>query len=224
MTGVTRTPVCEDCWRKVRSNQPAHACARCGVDTASADALGPEGECTPCRTAPPAYDRVIAFARYEGELRRLIHLLKYDHMQPLAARLGDRIAELSPRIGEADLVLAAPLHWRRNRERGFNQASLLAARAAGVWGLRFEPQALERTKATTPQAGLSRAARLANVRGAFRVRDRRVVDGRRIVLIDDVMTTGATLDACARALKRAGAKTVAAVTLARAIPEGRVSG
>jgi len=145
-------------------------------------------------------------------------------MQPLAGPLGDRLAELSPRIAGADLVLAAPLHWRRGRERGFNQAGLLAARAAKVWGLPFAPQALERTKATTPQAGLSRVARLANVRGAFRVRDRRAVDGRRVVLIDDVMTTGATLDACARALKRAGASTVTAVTLARAVPEGRVSG
>src|SRR5690606_39095563 len=169
-------------------------------------------------------DTAVSFGRHEGELRKLIHLFKYDQMQPLSVRLGDLLASVEPRLDDVDLVLAAPLHWRRRRDRGFNQAGMLAARAARAWGLPFDPIALERTKATPPQAGLTRAERLANVRGAFRVRNPQAVAGRGIVLVDDVMTTGATLDACARALKRAGARTVTAVTLARASAERRSTG
>lgn len=221
MDGWSRAPVCEDCWMQVRASAPANACVRCGIAVFNPAALGPDGCCEPCRLKPPSYDRSLSFSSYDGELRRLIHLFKYDGMRPLAKRLGDRVAELRPRFGEIDLALAAPLHWQRRRERGFNQAALLARRAADAWGCRFHPRALRRVRATPSQAGLSRAERLANVRGAFRVRDRAAVEGRRIALIDDVMTTGATLDACARALKRAGAKTVIAVTLARALPDGR---
>ena len=197
---------------------------RCGVETASANALGPDGCCAPCLSQPPTYDRVLSFSRYDGELRRLIHLLKYDRMRPLAEPLGERLGRLDLGPGSADLVVAAPLHWRRRRERGFNQAELLARRAALAWGLPFDAKGLRRTKATPPQAGLTRAERLVNVRGAFLAPRRVAIQGRRIVLIDDVMTTGATLDACARALKRAGAASVTAVTLARASAEGSWSG
>lgn len=224
LEGWTRTPVCQDCWDRVAPANPAHACIRCGMEVANPHALDEAGHCAPCIAKPPAYDRFVSFNRHEGVLRKLIHLLKYDQLQPLARPLAAKLAELRPAILPTDLVLGIPLHWRRRRERGFNQSALIAAQAAAAWGLPFDNGILKRTKPTPPQAGLTRAERLVNVRGAFKVRRPQAVQGRRIVIIDDVMTTGATLDACARALKRAGAEAVIAVTLARAAPEGRVSG
>ena len=203
----------------VRPAAAENVCARCGLAFPTPRALGPAGECSACELAPPAYERALSLGRYDGALRRLIHLLKYDGIEPLGAELGEKLALLGPRLGSADVVTATPLHWGRHWQRGFNQAALVARQAARVWGLPFEADLLRRVRSTAPQAGRTRAERLSNVRGAFRARDKAAVAGRRIILVDDVMTTGATLEACARALRRAGARGVAAATLARAVPD-----
>jgi ComF family protein len=178
---------------------------------------GDERHCVRCRRVPPAFDCARAAGDYEGPLREIIHAFKYDGRRslatPLAAMMRTHGAAL---LGDADFVVPVPLHpWRRLR-RGFNQADALARRL----GMPVV-HALWRTQATVPQAGLRPAQRRRNVRAAFRVsplvRRARLQDAC-IVLVDDVRTTGATLDACARALKEAGARHVRALTVARAAP------
>jgi ComF family protein len=147
-------------------------------------------------------------------LRELIHLLKYGKMKPLAGPLGRLLARALPLDQAFDAVVGVPLHWRRRFERGFNQAALLAeqiARSRNIPALR----PVQRVRATLSQTGLSNAKRRRNVAGAFRARAGRPLEGLRILLVDDVMTTGATGSACASALKRAGAKSVTLLTVAR---------
>ena len=165
---------------------------------------------------PPSFDRARSFGTYEGDLRKLIHLMKYDGMRPLAKELGRRLAETAKGFEEVDFLVPVPLYRWRWWRRGFNQAELLSAAIARATGIPARPRLLRRTRATESQAGLSNHRRRVNVAGAFAAPRPREVRGRRILLVDDVMTTGATLDACAKALKRAGAEYVGAVTSARA--------
>ncbi len=195
-------------------------CRLCAQSYASPEALQPDGVCGSCRREPPAYDRLISFGPYEGNLRRAICLLKYNGMEPLAGELGARAASAIPSDLNYDAIVPTPLHRRRRRARGFNQAELLA-REVGRRAQRPVLGSLTRIKATPPQAGLSRAERRRNLKGAFRIADRRAVEGKRILLVDDVATTGSTLEACARVLKRAGAVQVLALAVARARPEAR---
>jgi ComF family protein len=169
------------------------------------------------------FDRAASFGLYEGPLRSLIHLYKYSGMKPLARTLAgymERAISIDERF---DAVVPVPLHWRRQWDRGFNQAELLAryiAKRRGIPVLR----ALRRKRATATQAGLASAGRRRNVAGAFVLRSNALrsyakpdprLAGRKILLIDDVMTTGATASACASALKRGGALSVSLLTLAR---------
>ncbi len=154
------------------------------------------------------------YGSYDGALRELIHLFKYSRMKPLAKTLAGYLGSALPRDQQFDLVVPMPLHWRRRWQRGFNQSELLARPTARRCGVPLV-NAVRRTRATAAQAGLSNARRRENVTGAFRVRKPQKVEGRRILLIDDVMTTGATASACAVALKRAGAGPVTLLALAR---------
>ena len=165
-----------------------------------------------CRSGRRGFDEAFCYGAYEGTLRKLIHLFKYSGMRRLAQPLGALLSDALPRGRPFDLVTAVPLHWRKQWQRGYNQAELLAKVIARA---RHIPagKVLRRGSSTRAQAGLSNAQRRENVAGAFRAR--RKVAGLRILLVDDVMTTGATAAACARALKRAGAKSVSLVALAR---------
>jgi len=162
------------------------------------------------------FDHAASFGLYEGPLRSLIHLYKYSGMKPLARTLA-ALMERAISIDEHfDAVVPVPLHWRRQWDRGFNQAELLARHIAKRRGIPVL-QALRRKRATATQAGLASAGRRRNVAGAFVLRstpDERLKNGK-ILLIDDVMTTGATASACASALKRGGALSVSLLTLAR---------
>ena len=180
--------------------------------------------CAACRRAPRAIDAGRFAGEYDGALREIIHAFKYDGRRSLAVPLGRLLAGAGREllIG-ADCVVPVPLHpWRRIR-RGFNQAADLANRLDLPL-----VHALWRTTATRPQSGLTAAARRRNVKGVFRVspllrrwtRDERLRD-RVAILIDDVKTTGATLDECARVLKAAGVRDVRALTVASAPPPGR---
>jgi ComF family protein len=160
------------------------------------------------------FDAAYCFGEYEGALRRLIHLYKYGNVQTLAGPLSDLLSAALPRDQRFDAVAGVPLHWRKRWHRGFNQAELLAkslARRSGIPCVR----ALRRARATRTQAGLSNSGRRANVARAFRARRGPPLAGKRILLVDDVMTTGSTGAACAAALKRAGAAYVALLTIAR---------
>lgn len=156
---------------------------------------------------------------YEGRIVDALHGFKYRERLDLLRYLGRSLAEEARRMGDVDLVLPVPLHPRRLRERGFNQAALLARRMGGQVGAVVELDLLARVRDIPPQVGLAREERIANVRGAFAVRAPYAsrVAGRRLLLIDDVMTTGATLAECARALADAGAASVSALTVARAL-------
>jgi ComF family protein len=180
----------------------------------------PRAMCPVCRRRPPgALDTAQSAGEYDGALREIIHAFKYDRRRTLASPLGELLREAGgDLLNEASCAVPVPLHpWRRLR-RGFNQAADLAA-ALPVPVV----HALWRWRMTAPQTGLSAGARRRNVRGAFRLSPllrRRVMQSmiadRIVVLVDDVRTTGATLDACAHVLKDAGAKEVRAFTVARA--------
>jgi ComF family protein len=162
------------------------------------------------------FDQAYSYGFYEGSLRKLIHLFKYSGMKPLARRLAGLLCRALPDYEEHrfDLVVPMPLHWRRRWKRGFNLSEILARWVAGDLGVPMI-DVVKRVRATAVQVGLTNASRRKNVSGAFRVSRQSRVAGKNVLLIDDVMTTGATGTACARALKRAGARSVTLLTVAR---------
>jgi ComF family protein len=183
--------------------------------------------CRRCRLAPPPFEKAVAFALYGGRMREALHELKFERRQSavarLAAMLASSIAQLAGEAPAEMLVVPVPLHRSRLRARGFNQARLLAVRALDLlakshpeWKLTLAPQALVRTRATASQAQLSPHGRRMNLRGAFRVPDEALVADRDVLLLDDILTTGATARMAAAALRRAGAKSVWVATVARA--------
>ena len=160
---------------------------------------------------------VVAFSLYGGPIATALRRLKYGDRSDLARPLGHLLRRAARDAAlHADLVVPVPLHPARLAERGYNQAALLAAAAARELGAPLEARALLRTRHTSQQARLPRSGRLSNVAGAFRVRVPARVQGRRIVLVDDVATTGATIAACIAALREGGADTVTALVVARA--------
>jgi ComF family protein len=206
----SRGPVCDGCWRSILPITPP-ICERCGGPLLTWRQQAPE-LCTRCRRLHPIVTRARAIGAYDGALRSIVHALKYDGRRSLAVRLGammrDRGADV---LRDADYVIPVPLHHSRRRQRGFNQAADLA-RQLRVPVL----TALRRTRATATQTDLPAARRHRNVRGAFApARAAAAVGDRVVVLVDDVCTTGATLEACARVLKEAGAADVRALTAAR---------
>jgi ComF family protein len=181
-----------------------------------------DGQCVNCRELPPQFDRAVSFGEYEGNLRALIHLLKYEGVRPAAPVLGvmlaDAIAEMLPTFGTAvPVVVPVPLHSSKRRERGFNQVELIARTAVKRLPRRLQiaDRVLVRRRLTRSQVGLTREQRLENMRGAFHVVKPEEIRGRKVIVVDDVMTTGTTLSECARTLKRAGAEQVWVATVAR---------
>lgn len=153
-------------------------------------------------------------------MREALHAFKFGGRRALARPLGDLLAELgkdSLPIGGADLLVPVPLHPRRERERGFNQALLLAGRVGRAWDVPVRADVLARPVPATPQTELSAAARRASVRGAFTLRRPELVAGRHVIIVDDILTTGSTAGACALALRKGGAAAVGVLTVARAI-------
>jgi ComF family protein len=206
--------VCELCWRSILPLTPP-LCDRCGDPLPTWRAAGRSVErCVRCRRLPRQVDRARAIGAYDGALRAIVHAFKYDGRRSLAPPLAAMMrARGSDVLATADVVVPVPLHPARRRERGFNQAEDLA-RHMDLPVLRC----LRRTRRTAVQADLPAARRHRNVRDAFAVAHAdRVLGGLAVVLIDDVSTTGATLDACALALKAHGVRTVLALTAARVL-------
>ena len=235
----TRGAACEACWKTIRFITPPY-CASCGdplpsdralaLDVGHPTAMGAVSaaipscesarQCARCADCPPIVDAARALGAYADTLRELVHALKYDGRRSIAPRLAAFVSEhCGAVLAGADAVVPVPLHRRREWTRGFNQADAIAgALGLPVWRL------LRRTRHTAPQSTLAAPERRRNVHGAFAFR-RRLCSGKRrtalsgacLVLVDDVSTTGATLDACAEVLKTSGAREVRALTVARAV-------
>jgi len=176
--------------------------------------LDETGRCGLCRLGLQGFDAVYSYGSYEGTLRELVHLFKYGGVRPLAGTFGKFLAQALPREAAFDVIVPMPLHWFKQWQRGFNQSDLLAREIGKKWNVPVRT-VIRRKKATLPQAGLTNAKRRANVSGAFKTARGRPLAGMRVLLVDDVVTTGATASACARVLKRAGAAHVSLLALAR---------
>ena len=202
------------CRRCMDTPEPLSAeffCTSCRTPFQNAFPLDEEGRCALCRSGLRGFDAAYCFGAYEGVLRELIHLYKYGKVRTLARPLSGFLAQALPREEAFDAIVPVPLYWRRRLQRGFNQAELLGRGVSLHTGIPLA-KALRRLRPTPTQAGLSNSARRQNVATAFRARN---VQGKRILLIDDVMTTGATAASCALALKQAGARRVSLLTVAR---------
>jgi ComF family protein len=213
--------LCPACWSKLSFIAPPY-CERLGIPFAYDP--GPGVLSMEAIADPPAYYRARAAVRFDDVARTLVHALKYGDRLDLAPMMGRWMATAGRSLtAEADAIIPVPLHWRRYWARRFNQSALLAEAIAKASQVPLVLGALRRVKATPQQVGLSQSARALNVQGAFRVSPsgKAAVAGRRLILVDDVITTGATVDACARALLRAGAAEVNVLTFARVVAAAR---
>ncbi|RME54313.1 MAG: ComF family protein [Deltaproteobacteria bacterium] len=206
--------LCRDCAGAL----PEFGGEGCGICGAQGDPLSEGGEvCVRCSTDPPPFRRVYAAVPFAPPVDGWIHRFKYGRERALAAVLAGLVAQRIDPRGEVPppaFLVPVPLHPTRLRERGFNQALLLARSLGKWWRIPVLPSLIERIRPTPPQARLDHAARRANVAGAFRLRG--AVRGERLLLVDDVMTTGATVGACAEILREGGASRIDVVTVARA--------
>jgi ComF family protein len=200
---------CDRCLGQVEWIAPP-VCRRCGCPVPA------DGFCLHCRQVPSSLEGVVAAAVFAGPLRQAVHALKYENVTTLAGPLASIMGRAWPWDGSSrpDLILPVPLHARRQAERGFNQSVLLARSLGRRVNVPVDERLLMRQRATRPQVGLDQPARRSNVEGAFACR--RPVQGATLVVVDDVCTTGTTLEACASALKTAGAAHVWGLTVARA--------
>lgn len=229
--------ICPKCTADIPRIDPEQSCRRCGLPLGP-HALDHEGRyCEGCRNLPfAAFRRAAAVGTYEGSLRRAICRFKYGRRPHLARTLGAMIAERARERyadtsadggarpdaggttdagGTPDVILGVPLHRAREKARTFDQAALLADAVASELGLPFQRGILVRTRNTPTLTRQSREERAETVKGAFEIRRPEVVEGKRVLLVDDVMTTGATASECARVLRKAGAKETTVIVLAR---------
>src|SRR3954468_685787 len=218
---VTDNGLCPACWSKLAFISAPY-CPRLGIPFAYDP--GPGILSMQTIADPPAYQRARAAVRYDDVAAKLVHAFKYGDRLDLGPLLGRWMVRAGKELFEgADALVPVPLHWRRLWARRFNQSAALAEAISCESSIAVTHAALRRVKPTAQQVGLSRAERATNVQGAFRVDAARKADitGRRLIVIDDVLTSGATSDACARALLRAGAAQVDVLVFARVVDGGK---
>ncbi|HEY4052707.1 MAG TPA: ComF family protein [Terriglobales bacterium] len=221
LLNISRLPVCDECIAAIHPIA-GKTCDICGEALPGLTRGDEAQSCSACQDSQPHFAKATAFGAYDGELRELIHLLKYEQVLPAAGVLGGMLADAIGKLKLAApvLVVPVPLHSSKRRQRRFNQADLIARAALGKLAqddLEFAAKVLVRVKPTVSQIGLTRPQRRENMRGAFRVLHPKRVKGRSILLVDDVLTTGTTASECARVLRKAGAEQVWVATAARTL-------
>ena len=216
------TWLCQDCQDKIELITPP-LCLRCGLPLA--EPAGPSRSraiCVRCQGRTTELDGLLAYAFHTDPLRQIIHEFKYRDLRCLARPLGQMMAQgwsaLAPSEWEVDVIVPVPLHPTRQRQRGYNQAALLARELGFHMQRPVVENVLVRSRPTVPQVELSFQERMANIQGAFQCTDSALA-GKRVLLVDDVCTTGATLEAAGAALRRGKVSSIWAYTLARAKPE-----
>lgn len=226
-------PLCHACRKFIPNAGELHLCLRCreelhpitsplctvcGIPFATPGGI--DHPCGACLTTPPRYSAARAALCFDGPARGLIHRFKYDrkvHLaHPLTLLANEALSSFALSSG-AELLFPVPLHRQRLRERGFNQAILLGRPLSKMWRIPLVVNNLRRTRRTEPQVTLSAAERQANVRGAFSLADPAAVRGKKVILLDDVYTTGSTVAECSRVLRKGGAEEVYIITVARAV-------
>lgn len=215
--------LCAACWSKLAFIEPPY-CPRLGIPFTYDP--GPGLLSMEAIANPPAYDRARAAVRYDDIARELVHRLKYGDRLDLAPTMGRWMTRAGREmLAEGDALVPVPLHWRRLWARRFNQSAALAGVISKSSGLPVLHETLRRVRATPQQVGLDKSQRALNVQSAFKVALERRADvaGRRLILVDDVLTSGATVDTCARALLRAGAAHVDVLVFARVVAGSRTT-
>ena len=211
--GLESVPyMCGECWNDIPLIEPPW-CEICGIPNII-------GKCDACATSDPRYGKLRTIAYYESALQQAIHLFKFEKRTSLAKPLTQLTMEHIPddcNITEYDFILPIPIHKKRLRERGFNQATLLAKGLARTTGIQVVTDALVRHRNTSPQSSLDREARQTNIVGAFKLQKKEVVRNKRILVLDDVFTTGATVREAVKVLWNADPVEVDVLTLARAV-------
>jgi ComF family protein len=214
---ISDKPFCPDCFSTLDLISEPY-CPLCGIPY-SAEATT-NHLCSDCFESVHRFDRARAAGLYQGLLREVIHRFKYGGQTflvwPLARMLIDPARELT-RLHGIDRVVPVPLHYNRLRQRGFNQSSLLAKRLGSLLKISVDYSSLKRTRWTDPQIGLSRNQRAVNVKGAFSLKTPEKIKGKGVLLVDDVFTTGETVNQCVRMLKDGGAREVVVLTVARTV-------
>jgi len=203
-------PLCLGCWSSITPYR-GPACRQCGLPTISEHT----DLCHNCIADPPVFRRAISYGIYEGVLKEAIHLLKFNRHRRLAKPLARLLADLD--LPEADVIVPVPMHIRQLRQREFNQTALIAKHLSRIIDIPLEIDALRKTRETSAQIDVDREERLRNLRKAFAASES--VQGRHILLVDDVITTGATVRECARVLAKAGAAEITVMALARSMPK-----
>ena len=228
LLNVSRLPVCPECLARIHPVE-GNVCSICGERVLSAYAEADDDglrRCPACRRLDRPYERAVAYGSYDGGLRELIHLLKYNGVRPAARVLGRMLAEAWPTLeasfaNETVLVVPVPLFKGKRRQRGFNQSELIAEAALKLYAangrMQLASSLLLRVRDTHSQIGLTSHQRRENLRGAFAVARAQEVTGREVLLVDDVYTTGTTASECAKVLRRAGAAKVWVATVARTL-------
>ncbi len=199
-------PICSKCWEAVKPYE-GPSCNRCGRPLIS----DISSICGACHKSEPYFERALCFGLHEGALQKAISLFKFNGIKRLSSPLSKKIA--LKRLPATHIVIPVPLHKRRLKEREFNQSALLGKHIADISGAPLILNSLIRSRDTLPQVGLNAKERKKNIRNAFKVHEPQSVKGKRVMLVDDVFTTGATVQECSKVLKKAGAKEVHVVTL-----------
>ncbi|OGP86023.1 MAG: hypothetical protein A2Z08_07090 [Deltaproteobacteria bacterium RBG_16_54_11] len=209
--------MCPDCRKAIRPVRPPY-CPHCGLPYPTGDEE--DRLCGLCLQERWYFEVHRTCALYEGALKEAIHRFKYGGVFPLVRVFGDLLEpafQILTRDYPADVMVPVPLHIRRLRERGFNQALLLVKELSKRTGIPYKERALKKIKDTAVQIALKKRERRKNLTRAFQVKDQEAIQGKTVVLVDDVYTTGATVNECSRALRMAGAERVAVLTVARAL-------